>query len=201
MHDRSEREFMAKGRRRQAYRLETTPVDVADTELLEEDETETLELREEQLVAHTELRDVGEIQVSTIVEQMPGHLEVDAYREEVVIEHEPIGQIVSERESPSQHGDELIVPIYEEQLVVVKRLVLREKMHIRRVGTTERQLFEDTLQRERLVVDDPQGTGLVRELYPTDEAESPAASAEEREEKQNEPEGGFLEHLVRRALE
>src|SRR5207247_10618278 len=57
--------------------------------------------------------------------------------------------------------------VYEEQLVVTKRLVLREQLRIRRVRTTERQLFEDTLRRERAVVDDPGRTGLVRELHPT----------------------------------
>jgi len=43
-------------------------------------------------------------------------------------------------------------------------------MRVHRVGTTERQLFQDSLRRERVVVDDPQHTGMVRELYPTDGA-------------------------------
>ena len=70
--------------------------------------------------------------------------------------------------------------MYEERLVVVKRLVLRERIHIRRVGTTERQLFEDKLRRERLVVEDPQHTGRVRELYPTTD-EEPVAEDEKEE--------------------
>jgi hypothetical protein len=35
----------------------------------------------------------------------------------------------------------LIVPVYEQQLVVTQRLVLRERLRIRRVGTTESVSF------------------------------------------------------------
>jgi len=49
-------------------------------------ETEkVIELREEQLIAHKDLRDLGEVEVRTEIEEIPGRLEVDAYREEVVV--------------------------------------------------------------------------------------------------------------------
>jgi hypothetical protein len=82
--------------------------------------------------------------------------------------------------------------------------VLKERIDVRRVGITERQLFQDTFRRERLVVEDLQHTGLVREQYPTDPApdgkngmtdENPDAAA------RPDPESGFLENLVRKALE
>src|SRR5216684_4431897 len=131
-------------------------------------ETEKMvELREEQLIAHKVLRDLGEVEVRTEIEEIPGRLEVDAYRAEVVVEHETVGEVVSERAKPWEENGILIIPIYEEQLVVTKRLVLRERMRVRRVGTTDRQLFQDSLRRERIVVDDPQHTGMVREQYPT----------------------------------
>ncbi len=166
----------------------------------------TLELREEQLVAHKELRELGEVEVRTEIDEVPGHLEVDAFREEVFIEHEPVGQAVSERDQPWEENGALVVPIYEEQLVVVKRLVLRERLRIRRVRTTERQLFQDTLHRERLVVEDPQHTGLVHELHSTEElpGERPVGdlpSADEEAPADEQPAEGFLEHLVRKALE
>src|SRR5205823_8047303 len=120
----------------------------------------TIELREEQLVAHKDLRDVGEVRVRTTVEEVPGRLEVEAYREEVEVEHVPVGQVVTERVGPWEEDGVLMVPVYEEQLVVTKRLVLREHLRVRRVRSTERQLFEDTLRRDRLVIEDPTGSGL-----------------------------------------
>lgn len=130
---------------------------------------EAIELREEELVVHKTIQDVGEAVIRTVTEEIPGRMEVDAFREEVQVEHVPVGEVVRERREPWEDGDVLVVPVYEEQLVVVKRLVLREELHIRRVSVTERQLFEDTLRRDRLVVEDPDGTGLVHEYFPEDE--------------------------------
>ena len=143
----------------------------------------TIELREEQLVAHKELRDVGEVEIRTEVEEVPGRLEVEAYREEVEIEHVAVNRVVSERVDPWEENGVLIVPVYEEQLVVTKRLVLREQLRVRRFSTVEHQIFEDTLRRDRVVVDDPHDSGLVHERYPTDEDEnlsSPEAHKESR---------------------
>jgi uncharacterized protein (TIGR02271 family) len=188
---------------------------------------ETLSLREEQLVAHKTVEQVGEVVVRTEVEELPGRLEVEALREEVQVEHVPVGQVVSERRQPWEEDDVLVVPVYEEQLVVTKRLVLREQLRVRRVRTAERQLFEDTLRRERAVVDDPDGTGLVRELHPTAppvdsqpadrpllELSPPPAPvvdpllpspAEIRRATEGgdpaRPQGSFLDRVVRRALD
>jgi uncharacterized protein (TIGR02271 family) len=190
---------MSKAERRQAYRVSEAPGDELGASALAD--TRTIELREEQLVAHKDLRDVGEIEIRTEIEDIPARLEVDAYREEVVVEHESVGQVVSERDEPWEEDGTLIIPIYEEQLVVTKRLVLRERMRVRRVGTTERQLFQDTLRRERLIVEDPQHTGLVREQYPVKTTDEDG-SEEQREADEQEPSGsGFLGNLVRKALE
>ncbi len=181
-----------------------------------------IELREEQLVAHKDMREMGQVQLRKYVEEGPGRLEVQAYREEVEIEHVPVGQVVRERVAPWEEGDALIVPVYEEQLVVVKRLFLREQLRIRRVATTELQVFEDTLRRERLEIEDPTASGLVREQFPTDTTPGAASmppqadmshtdmrshdevvDADDATTQRTEPqeESGFLEKLVRKALQ
>ena len=190
---------MSTANRPQAYRVsETRPASEAE---FDAETTRTIELREEQLVAHTDLRELGEIEVRTEVNDVPGRLEVDAYREEVVIEHETVGEVVTERDKPWEEDGVLIIPIYEEQLVVTKRLVLRERMRVRRVGTTERQLFQDTLRRERLVVDDPQGTGLVREQYSTGGLQNDARVSSVDSSEPDESAPGFLGSLVHKALQ
>jgi len=170
-------------------------------EPLETTETHTLELREEELVASRDLRELGEIELRAVVDEIPGHLEIDAMREEVVIEHEPMGQLVSERRDPWEDGEELVVPIYEEQLVVSKRLVLREHLRIRRVRTTERQTFDDVLRRERLIVADPDHTGLVHERYSTDDPTNSTSSPEDTERGRDQPDEGLLSGLMRKVLE
>jgi uncharacterized protein (TIGR02271 family) len=192
---------MSRPKRPHANRVEA-PEGEAEYDSTFADSVRTLELREEQLVAHKELRDLGEIEVRTEIDEVPGRLEVDAYREEVLVEHETVGQVVTEREKPWEETDGvLVIPIYEEQLVVTKRLVLRERMRVRRIGTTERQLFQDVLRRERLVVDDPQRTGLLHEQYPISAPDSGQEVPELNGSERAEPESGFLGNLVRKALE
>jgi len=168
------------------------------------DSERIIELREEQLVAHKELRDLGDVEIRKVVEEQPGRLEVDAFSEEVQVEHVPVGRAVTERTEPWEDGDVLVVPVYEEQLVVTKRLVLREELHIRRVRTTERQLYEDTLRRERLEVDDPNQTGLVHERYADDTGQAdnePHAARRIPPPADQEPDEGGLMGMVKRALQ
>lgn len=73
---------------------------------------------------------------------------------------------------------------------------------MRRVRTTERQLFEDTVRRERLVVEDPQQTRLVHETYPTED--TPSRDGANGPVNDATAEGGdanFLTRLVAKALE
>lgn len=128
-----------------------------------EDE-QKLELREEVLVPHPQPRNAGEIVIRKRVTDAPGRLEVEAYAEDVEVQHEPVGESVTERRDPWDEDGTLVIPVYEEQLIVSKRLVLRERLRIRKLATTQRRLIEDTLRREQVVVEDPQHTGRVREL-------------------------------------
>src|SRR5262249_15873762 len=101
------------------------------------DAQQKLNLRHHDLIPPKELRELGEVRVQKEVDEVPGRLEVDALREEVEVEHVPVGKIVNERVEPWEEDGELIVPVYEEQVVMVKRLVLREQLRIRRVSSTE----------------------------------------------------------------
>jgi uncharacterized protein (TIGR02271 family) len=159
-----------------------------------------LELREERLTARKQMEQVGEVDFRKEIEEVPGRLEVEAHREEVHVEHVPVDKVVREKVDPWEEGDTLVVPVYEEQLVVVKRLVMREQIRIRRVGTTEIRLVEDTLRRERLRIVERGTSGQVRERYPAGEEDDPAEVAEKRE-RQDEDRSGFLDNVARKILE
>ena len=65
-----------------------------------------------------------------------------------------------------QEGELTIIPVLEEVLVVEKRLVLKEELHIRRRVTTDDVEVPITLRRQRAVIDrvaadDPTDTGDV----------------------------------------
>jgi uncharacterized protein (TIGR02271 family) len=148
-------------------------------------------LREEQLVAHKEVQEIGDVVVRKTVDEKPARLEVEAFREEVQVEHIPVGRVVSERREPWEEDDRLVIPLYEEQLVVVKRLVLTEELHVRRIKNTTHQAFDDTVLKDRLVIEDPNKTGQVRERWPTEE---------ERQESSEGEQPGLMEKIVRKTL-
>jgi uncharacterized protein (TIGR02271 family) len=154
-------------------------------------------------VPRKELEETGRVRIRKEVEEVPRRLEAEAFYEEVEVEHRPIGRVVKEREAAREEDGSFIVPIYEEQLVVVKRLVLKEEIHVRRQGATEKRLFEETVRRERLVIEDPDRTGRVREQYATEQPEGERVAGDTlRGEEAAEPdEGGFLERLGRKVLE
>jgi stress response protein YsnF len=63
----------------------------------------------------------------------------------------------------------------------VKRLILREELHVRRIPVREQRLIEDTVMRERVEIDGAENAGRVREQYPTEtEEETPKPSLLER---------------------
>jgi uncharacterized protein (TIGR02271 family) len=132
---------------------------------------QTLELREEELIAHKERVESGAVNVRKITEEVPSRLEVDAVRDEVEVEHVPIGQVVAERVAAREEGGLWIIPVYEEQLVVVKRLVLREEIRVRRIPVREQRVIQETVRRDRLEIDGQGLTERVHERYPTEPAE------------------------------
>ena len=131
-------------------------------------EPRVLRLHQEELVAKKEPRVVGYVEVGTTTEDLPGRLEVEAARQEVEIDHVPVGREVARREEPREENGVLIVPVYEERLVVSKRLILREELHVRRIERRERQLFVDTLKREVADIRRTESDAPVTERFPTE---------------------------------
>jgi uncharacterized protein (TIGR02271 family) len=59
-------------------------------------------------------------------------VDVSLLDEQVQVERVPINRRVVEASPTRQEGDVTIVPVYEEVLVIEKRLMLKEEIHIRR---------------------------------------------------------------------
>lgn len=129
----------------------------------EDVDVEQFNLHEEELIARREMRPAGTVTIRTETEEFPGRVEVDAVREEAEVAHVPVGETVSERRDPWEQDGAMIVPVYEEQLVVQKRLFLREYVVVRRFATTEHRELQQPLRREKVVVEPPEDAELLRE--------------------------------------
>ena len=95
----------------------------------------------------------------------------------VEVERVPVDRIVDAAPAVRQDGDVTIIPVMEEVLVVEKRLVLKEELHVRRRRTQESVEVPVTLRRERVEVERlPAGRDPRRQDLRA--ASGPASSAE-----------------------
>ena len=107
----------------------------------------------EALDIERERRTTGRVRITKRVEHVDAIVDEPLLQESVDIERHSIEREVSEPPPVRREGDTLIVPVLEEVLVVEKRLVLREELHIRRRRTEARDTRRVPLQREEVVVE------------------------------------------------
>ena len=75
-------------------------------------------------------------------------------REEVHVERVPVNQMVDAAPEARYEGDTLIVPVLEEVLVVEKRLMLKEEIHIKRSQTEVHEPQTISVRTEDVVIEE-----------------------------------------------
>ena len=117
---------------------------------------------EEGLHVSTEAVDQGGYRITKRVQVHEQLVDEVLRSEHVEIERRPINNAISDDAIPGirQEGDTLIVPVIEEMLITVKRLVLVEEVRITRIHATHRNpqtftLRKENIEVERLVAESP----------------------------------------------
>jgi len=102
----------------------------------------------------------GKVVVHKTVVERDEAVEILLRHQDLSVERVPVGRVVSEAPQTRQEGDTLIVPILEEVLVVEKRLMLKEELHIRKQSSerTERQTIR--LRSEQVKIEQTGRTSL-----------------------------------------
>ena len=95
----------------------------------------------------------GRVRIRTVVDEHEELVHAPVTREEVTLERVPVGREVPEAPQLRHEGDVLIVPVVEEVLVIERRLVLKEELHIRKLKTTEEVEQPVTLRSTRAIVE------------------------------------------------
>jgi uncharacterized protein (TIGR02271 family) len=113
------------------------------------------QLREEILAVNKRWVKAGEVRLHKEITERTEEVPYDLTHEEVDIQRVAVNRALGENETvePRQEGDTLVIPIVEEELVVTKRMVVREEVRITRRNITTQQKASGTLKREELVVD------------------------------------------------
>jgi uncharacterized protein (TIGR02271 family) len=88
--------------------------------------------------ARVETRDVpGErVRLHTFVRERDERIDAALRDEDVSVERVPVNRVVATAPAVREEGDTLIVPVIEEQLVIEKRLVLKEIVRVTRHART-----------------------------------------------------------------
>jgi uncharacterized protein (TIGR02271 family) len=137
------------------------PLSLAELDEDEWSSTDQLRVEEKMvvpIVAETfevqkQLVETGKVRVSKFVREEEQHLNIPLLHEEVEVERVAVNRPLSGPVEVRYEGDTMIVPVVEEILVVEKRLVLKEELHIRKRQVETTQTYRDTLRHEEVVVD------------------------------------------------
>ena len=116
--------------------------------------------------ARLERREVvtGRVQVSTRVEEHDETIRAELARDQVEVTRVPVGVELDEPPKMRREGATLIIPVVEEKLVIIKRYLLKEEVHITATSTVE--AVEEVVRLRTLHADagDAFGSVLKREL-------------------------------------
>jgi uncharacterized protein (TIGR02271 family) len=108
---------------------------------------------EEELDVQKRVVETGKVRVTKVVHERESVIDEPLFRDEVEVERVLIDQVVDGPVSVRYEDDTMIVPIMEEVLVVEKRLVLKEELHIHKRRVETHQPQQVTLRREEMRVE------------------------------------------------
>lgn len=95
----------------------------------------------------------GHVRVRKVVNEREEVVDEPLMQEAVEVKRVEINRMVDKSGGIRYEGDTMIVPLYEEVLIVEKRLMLREELHITTTRTETHQPQSVTLRTEEVIVE------------------------------------------------
>lgn len=114
---------------------------------------------EERVEVHKATETVGAVRVRLEAHEALHTVAVDTRRDEVEVRRVPCNTPVTERQGPRQEGEVLIVPVYEEEVTLQRRWVLKEELHLHRHSRQQVERLQVPVLREQVVVERLQPDG------------------------------------------
>ena len=121
--------------------------------MTEEQEVAAIPLVEERVSVTKREVETGRLRIQVSVEERQDNVPVELSHDEVEIERVPVNKAVSQLPSVRLEGSTTVIPVVEEVVVLEKRLVVVEEIHVRRKSTTETREIPVTLKSERVRID------------------------------------------------
>jgi uncharacterized protein (TIGR02271 family) len=114
---------------------------------------ERVPLIEEQLRVGKRLVETGRVRIHTMVDESRVWVKEDLQREEVEVVRVPVDRQIDTVPEIRTENDVMIIPVVEEVVVVEKRLILVEELHVHRRRTVDHVEEAVVLRRTRAEVE------------------------------------------------
>ncbi len=109
---------------------------------------------EEMIEVRKQMVDTANVRIIKTVHEHDETIAEPLKRETVEVTRVPIERVVDTTTPPREEGNTLIIPVYEERLVVQKQLFLKEELHVTRQSRVDREAQQTvTLRREEVAVE------------------------------------------------
>ena len=131
--------------------MTTVHPDPAVVSAVQADE-EVIALHSEDLVVAKRVVERSTVRVATVTRTYDRLVEEELTHRRVEIVHVPMGYFVDAVPSVREEGDLTIMPVVEEVVIVERRLLLKEEVHIRRIRQTEQHVETVALRRQEAVI-------------------------------------------------
>jgi uncharacterized protein (TIGR02271 family) len=105
---------------------------------------EVLQLFAEEAMVSRQTVETGRVRIATVTHTRDHLVDELLARTDVEVERVPIGRVIDAIPPVRDDADVVIIPVVEETVVLERKLVLKEELHIRRKHTTER--FQQTVK-------------------------------------------------------
>ncbi|MDQ3323049.1 MAG: YsnF/AvaK domain-containing protein [Acidobacteriota bacterium] len=107
---------------------------------------------EEQITVDKQVVESGKVRISKHAREIEENVDIPLLHEEVSVERVQMNQVVEERLPVRYDGDTLVIPVVEEQVVLQKRLVLVEELHVKKQIIETHQSQRVTLLKEEVEI-------------------------------------------------
>jgi uncharacterized protein (TIGR02271 family) len=114
----------------------------------------TIPVIEEQVQIDKKVVESGGVRITKVVSEQEVPVDIPLIHEEHDIQRIPINQYVETLPPPIRYeGDTMIIPVMREVLVVEKRLLLVEELHVTKSQVHKQETQHITLRKEEVIVE------------------------------------------------
>lgn len=113
----------------------------------------TIPVLEEQLKVDRRKVEIGRTRVNIKVRNIEETIEEPLVKEGVEIKHVAIDRFIEQPVETRTEGELTIIPVMEEVLIVEKKVLLKEELHVRRITERVTHLQKEVVRKEEAVVE------------------------------------------------